>query len=69
MRTVPVEDVLGEDWELPEGFHWEYREGEDGGGSVWWDVDGTQHSQTIVPSRYRRAVGPWQLDRKRRVIG
>lgn len=67
-RTVPIEQVLGEDWELPEGFHWEYRDGEDGGGSIWTGSDGVQRSQTILGTKLRRAVGPWAVCRERKVL-
>ena len=64
-KTVPIEEVLGEDWQLPDGFHWEYRDGEDGGGSQSVGLDGTRHSEIILPTRYRRAVGPWEVIRER----
>lgn len=66
--TVPAAEVLGDDWELPEGFVWEYRDALDGGGSVSMGPDGTRHSQTILPTRSRRAVGPWEVVRERTVL-
>lgn len=57
-RTVPIKDVLGEDWELPEGFHWEYMDGEDGGGGVT-----LTESYHWPSTRYRRAVSPWEVHR------
>jgi len=64
-KTVPIAAVLGEDWELPEGFVWEYRDGLDGGGSHAVGPDGERHSEVILPTRYRRAVGPWEVVRER----
>jgi hypothetical protein len=66
-RSVPIEAVLGEDWELPEGFEWEYRDAENGGGSQWVGPDGQSHGEIILSTRYRRAVGPWEVARERKV--
>jgi hypothetical protein len=67
-EVIPIEEVLGKDWELPEGFAWEYREGMDGGGSQSVSADGVHHGQTIISSQYRRAVGPWEICRKRKTF-
>lgn len=68
-EAVPIEEVLGEGWELPEGFHWEYCDGADGGGSQGVGPGGRRYSETILSTRYRRAIGPWEVVRERRVLG
>lgn len=65
--TVPASTVFGEEWELPEGFEWEYQDDEDGGGSQYAGSDGVLHGEIILPTRRRRAVGPWEIVRERKV--
>lgn len=50
--------------ELPAGFHWEFREGEDGGGSQSVGPHGERRSESWPATLYRRAVGPWQVVRR-----
>ena len=45
---------------LPEGFHWEYRELEDGAGGNFTDGKGVRHVHFRLQTRQRRAVGPWE---------
>lgn len=48
--------------ELPDGFYWEYREGDDGGGNISFGA-GKSTVECWPSTRYRRAVGPWEVDR------
>ena len=44
----------------PESLTYEYRQGDDGAGTIWQDADGKQHSEFRPASRWRRLVGPWE---------
>ena len=52
--------ILPIDETPPEGFHWEYRELEDGAGGNFTDGKGVRHVHFRLQTRQRRAVGPWE---------
>lgn len=54
--------------EQPTEWQVEYREAEDGSAGSWTRTDGTRGGSSTLPTRYRRYVTPWVLDRPRKTF-
>ena len=54
---------MADERELPPGYHYEYKDGHDGGGSISGG-NGHVRSEHWPATRYRRVVGPWEVIRE-----